>query len=121
MENEENRQEQNAPNRSPEEAPFVTETEVIEAFKNGDPNAVEMADKLFGIWQEGCGESLRGGTMFGEMLADFYRKIGDVDAEMRTLNDTLDMLEQEGSDEAKEYFEKLADREGKLRDGLSGN
>lgn len=87
-----------------------SETEVIDAFRNGDPRAVEMASELFGVYQEGCGTSLDGRVKLGKMQADFYVKIGNIEEAKYTLNDILDMLENENTPEARVFFDEISEK-----------
>lgn len=88
----------------------ILENDVVEAFRNSDPNAVEMASKLFEVYQNECGESVDGRATLGKMQADFYVKIGNIEEAKYTLNDILDMLENENTSEAHALFDEISEK-----------
>lgn len=88
---------------------LVTEEQVVAAYKNGDPGAHEMHDKLFGEWQKGCGESLGGRAMLGKMQINFYLKLGNLDEALQTADDMLTMLENEAPEEAADLAKTFND------------
>ena len=106
-----------------EEGVFTQDEVAAEFFaarSSGDRETMDAAvvkqDKLFEVWQQGYGESLDGKVKLAKAQAEYYKQIELPAAALIGINDVMDMLEQEGTDEARELFNQLADEEEQLRD-----